>query len=509
MQKYWRQLKQEKELMTIIFGSLAFSFILITTLNFTLAFLTFVIFVNLAIFQKSFHLGWIFSLLIIVMFPTVYISDNLISLEEVFTLLLAIIGLGNLLLDKNKIKLFPLFYYWLGVIVWGGVLILFGNFGYIGKEINQITLYQLVMVFLIYPMIITSFQYFFQTKKRLEKFFLFIVAIGTGQALFGLLIRFLNLELNNGIGITNETFANISQGGIRQLTGFFGDKLFLSLGDNILAILLLITIPITLGMLLIQKYDLSTIIKSDKKGKNVSYFKNVLDSVFSSRNGELNKVVDLKTPLKLKINRQRLFLVLLVIQISALILTFSYVALIILGVSLLIMGILLREQKIIWITLILLSVFILILPGFEPALIAKQKIYLLAIWSKIKNQREFIWLWRGLKGNWRQPIYNSYLVVLSKFGIIGLGLFLLGLAQYFREIRLAYLKSDGFERIWLVVILTIFVEFILLGLFNNALLVGPVALLFWLLYGALQNLKYNQIEFGLTETKINSNKLNS
>ncbi len=506
MQRYWQQLKKQKELMTIVFGSLAFSFILVATLNLTLAFLTFVIFVNLAIFQKSFHFGWIFSILIITIFPTIYIADNLVSLEEIFTLVLAIIGLGNLLLDKNKIKLFPLFYYWLGLIILGGVLILFGNSFDISKEINQVTLYQLVMVFVVYPMIIISFQYFFQTGKRLEKFFLIIIMIGTGQALFGLLARIFNLELNNGIGITSEVFANISaQDGIRQLTGFFGDKLFLQLGDNILAMLLLITIPITLGMLLIQKYDLSTIASLSWTERGSSYLKNVLDSAFNGQIRSANKVVDLKTPLKLKISRQRLFLILFIIQISALILTFSYMALIILGVALLIMGILLREQKIIWITLILLLVFVLILPGFEPALMVRQKTYLLTLWHNIKNTQGVDWFWRGFDESWRQQIYNSYLVVFSKFGIIGLGLFLLGLGQYFREIRSAYLKSDGFERIWLVVILTIFVEFVLLGLFNNILFVGPVALLFWLLYGVLQNLKYNQIEFGLTETKLDNN----
>ena len=493
--------------MTVVFGSLAFSFILVTTLNLVLAFLAFVIFINLAIFQKSFHFGWIFAILIIAIFPTIYIADNLVSLEEIFTLVLAAIGLGNLLLDKNKIKLFPLFYYWLGLIILGGILLLSGNLFDISKEINQVTLYQLVMVFVIYPMIIISFQYFFQTGKRLEKFFLIIIMIGTGQALFGLLARIFNLELNNGVGITSEVFANISaQDGIRQLTGFFGDKLFLQLGDNILAMLLLITIPITLGMLLIQKYNLSTIASLSWTGENNSYLKNIIDSVFSAQDGDVKKIVDLKTPLKLKISRQRLFLILLIVQAAALILTFSYMALIILGVALLIMGILLREEKIIWITLILLLVFVLILPGFEPASMVRQKTYLLTLWHNIKNRQGIDWLWRGFDKSWRQQIYNSYLVVFSKFGIVGLGLFLLGLGQYFREIRLAYLKSDGFERIWLVVILTIFVEFVLLGLFSNVLFVGPVALLFWLLYGVLQNLKYNQVEFGLTETKLDNNQ---
>ncbi len=508
MQKYLRQLKNQKELTTVIFGTLAFSFVLITTLNLALSFLIFVIFINVAIFQKSFHLGWIFSILIIVIFPTVYIADNLVSVEEVFTLVLALIGFGNLLFDKNKIKLFPLFHYWLGIIILGGLLILLGGPLDVGKEINQVTLYQLIIVFVVYPMIITSFQYFFQTKKRLEKFFLVIIVIGTGQALFGLLAKIFNWELVDGVGITNEAFANFSvQNNIHQITAFFGDKLFLQLGDNVLATLLLITIPITLGMWLMQKHNLSTVAGLSQIGtKNNLHLKKIIDSVFSDRKNEINKTIDLKTPLERQANREIFFLFLFVLQMTALMFTFSYMSLIVLGVGVSIMGILLREQKVILMTLILLLIFIMFLPGFESVSMLRQKTYLITLWHNLKSKQDFSWFWHGLDESWRQQIYNSYLVIFSKFGLIGLGIFLLGLWQYFQEIRLAYLKSDGFERIWLVIILAIFVEFILLGLFNNVLFVGPVALLFWLLYGALQNLKYNQIKFGLTETKLDKKK---
>ncbi len=509
MQKYLQQLKNQKELTTVILGMLAFSFILVATLNLTLSFLIFVVFIDLAIFQKSFHFGWIFSVLVIVILPTVYIADNLVSVGEIFTLVLAFVGFGNLLFDKHKIKLFPLFYYWLGIIILGGILILLGdNSVNVGKEINQITLYQLIMIFVIYPIIIISFQYFFQTKKRLEKFFLIITAIGMGQALFGLLARVFKWELVDGIGITGETFANLPmQNNFYQITAFFGDKLFLQLGDNILATLLLITIPVTLGMWLMQKFNLSTIAGLTQLQTNNFHFRKIIDSVFGDRKNEISRIIDLKMPLRLKANRERFFLFLFVIQMAALIFTFSYMSLIILGVGISIMGILLREQKVILITLLLLLVFIMFLPGFESVSIIRQKTYLITLWHDLRHRQNFSWLWRGLDENWREQIYNSYLVIFSKFGLIGLGLFLSGLWQYFQEIRLAYLKSDGFERIWLVVILAIFIEFVLLGVFSNVLFVGPVALLFWLLYGALQNLKYNQIEFGLTETRLNKTTL--
>jgi len=181
-------------------------------------------------------------------------------------------------------------------------------------------------------------------------------------------------------------------------------------------------------------------------------------------------------------------------------------ALIILGIGILIMGILLREERIIFVTLISLVIFVVALPVVEPALIIKQKTYFISLWQNVKNMSGFTWLLFGLDESWRQQIYNSYLMIFAKLGVLGLAVFLLGLWQYFSEIRQSYLKSDGFERIWLVVILVIFIEFVLMGLFNNVFFVGPVALLFWLLYGVLQNLKYNQIKFGLTETRISLNE---
>jgi hypothetical protein len=502
MQKYLAQLVKNKELTTIMFGLVAFSFILTTTLNLTLAFLTLVIFINLAIFQKSFHLGWIFSLVIITSFPAIYLADNLMTLAEMMTLALALIGIINILIDKQKIKIFPLFYYWLVLIILGGLVNVFTKQFNLDKVINQITFYQLVIIFIIYPIIIISFQYFFQTLRRLERFFLAVTLIGVWQSIFSLLALIFKWELSNGIGFTSEIFSNVFSGGVAgQATGFLGSNLFLQLGDNALAMLLIVTIPVTLGLWLVQKKGNSSLsfrLPALQEGK----LNRIVDSIFKEEDHQKEKVIDLKKPEKARLNRQRIFMLALILQTIVLVFTFSYNSLIILGIGIFIVGILLRDNKIIGTVLILLLIFIIILPGLEPALVVESKNHLINLWYNFKNTQGLKLLWQGFENNPTAPMYNSYLVIFDKLGLLGLGIFLLGLAQYFKEIREAYLKSDGAERIWLIIILATFVEFILLALFNNLFFVGPGALLFWLFYGVLQNLKYNQVEFRLTETKI-------
>jgi hypothetical protein len=504
MQKYLAQLIKNKELTTVMLGLVAFSFILALSLNLTLAFLVLVIFIDLAIFQKSFHLGWIFSLFIITTFPTVYLADNLATLTEVITLVLALIGLINFLLDKQRIKIFPLFYYWSALVVWAvAVSALKGEFA-LGKEINQVTFYQLVTVFSVYPLIIVSLQYFFQTLRRLERFFLTISLIGVWQSFFGLMAMIFGWKFSNGIGFSKEIFGNVFSGKINgQITGFLGSNLFLQLGDNALAMLLLVTIPVTFGLWLLQREGLSTLSLTlrfpilEEGGLN-----KIVDSIFNDNSGGNDKVVDLKKVERQRIGRQWVFMLFLILQIGVLVLTFSYNSLIVLGVGILVIGILLRNDGIIGTVLVLLLVFVIILPGLEPSLVTESKKHLLDIWYALKDNFSWQLLWRGAGGLSKDEGYNSYLIIFNKVGLLGLLIFLGGLRQYFAEIRRAYLKSDGFERVWLIVILAIFVEFVILGLFNNLFFVGPGALLFWLLYGVLQNLKYNQVEFRLTETRI-------
>ena len=473
MNKYLKILKKEKWATITIFGALAFSFILITTLSLTLAFVSLVIFSSLAVFQKSFHYGLVFFLGIILIFPPVYVVNDIITTEEVFVLILALIGLINLFLEKYKFKIFPLFYYWIGLISLSVIiLILTSDASNIFNNINHIAIKQFIIIFIIYPIIIISFQHFFQTTRRLERFFLTVVFVGVVQSLISLIFF--------------RGLLNIDQ--------------FLQVEDSALAMLLVITIPVTLGMWLIQKKSLSTLKFSwiSEKEDNINQS---VDSVLTNKYSSTNKpIINLK---RARINKQTLFMGSLLLQVIALAMTFSFISLIAVGLGIFIVGILMRDKKIILPALSFLLGFIIILPGLDSVLIVQSKQEILDFVHSIKGTHGIKLLWQGITIQQYQQINSAYLFIFSKLGLVGLVIFGLGLMQYFREIRNAYLKSDKFQRVWLIIILVVFVEFVLLGVLNNVFFAWPAALLFWLLYGALQNLKCNKKEYRLTETVIN------
>ena len=472
MKQYLKFFSEKKWLTTAILGALAFSFILVTTLNLTLAFFSLIIFSSLAIFQRSFHYGLVFFLAVISIFPPFSIISNVINTGELFVLILALVGVISLVLDRHRFKMLPLFYYWAGLIIlFGGVLTLSGDNIKIFYGINQTTINQFTMVFVIYPIIIVSFQYFFQTTRRLERFFLIIIFVGTIQSIIGIVL----------------------------FSGFFEITQSFQLESRPWSMLLAITVPITLGMWLIQKSALSTLeFLWVKRGrKNISQ---VIDAVFVDESIiSKQTIVNLKQP---RINTQIVLMGSLALQCISLIITFSYISLIAIGVGVFIIGVLMRNRKIVLTVLSLLLLLVIVLPGFEPVLTLQLKQGTLDLLLGIKNSQNLELLWQGIEPYGQQQIDNSYLFIFNKLGLVGLVIFVLGLVQYFKEIRSAYLKSDEFERIWLVVTLAIFMEFVLLGAVSNVFFAWPAALLFWLLYGALQNLKSRKKEYGLMETRL-------
>jgi hypothetical protein len=474
MKEYLNILSEKKWLTTITLGALAFSFILIVTLNLTLAFFSLIIFTSLGIFQRSFHYGLVFFLAVILIFPSVAVVNNLISTGEIFVLMLALIGVVSLFLDRHKIKILPLFYYWIGMVILFGIL-LFSSGGDVNVfyGMNQEVVNQFIMTFIIYPILIVSFQYFFQTTRRLERFFLIIVVAGTVQAIIGTIL----------------------------FSGFFEESQYFQIESVDWSMLLAITIPITLGMWLIQKSSLSTLefLWFKKRRKNISQ---IVDVVLTADDNAIFKksketIVNLKQS---RINTQIVLISSLLLQIIALIITFSYISLIAIGIGTFIVGVLMRNKTIVLTVLSSLLILLIFLPGFEPVLTVQLKQGILDILSSIKSSQNLELLWRGIGPQQGRQVNSTYLFIFSRLGFIGLLTFILGLVQYFREVRAAYLKSDEFERVWLVIILGIFIEFIFLGVLSNVFFVWPAALLFWLLYGALQNLKTRKKEYRLMET---------
>jgi hypothetical protein len=266
-----------------------------------------------------------------------------------------------------------------------------------------------------------------------------------------------------------------------------------------LIVLIMVTAPTTLGMWLTQKNSLTTLkfLWLNKKKKNIYKF---VDSILDNKHVEASKsIINLK---KTRINRQNLLLFIFGVQILALIFTLSFIPLIIIGLGIFIMGVLLRNRNIILIVLSLLLLASIILPNIGMISNIQLKQEFIELFYNIKKFYSLQILWQGTFGQQLQQISNAYLFIFSKVGLIGLFIFILGLIQYFKEIRNTYLKSDEFERIWIVVILVIFIEFVILAMNSKAFFSWPAGLLFWILYGTLQNLKKSKKEYKLIESVI-------
>ncbi len=472
MKKYLEVIKEKKWVPIIIFGAMAFSFILITTFNLVLALFGFVIFSSLAIFQRSFHYGLLFFLAIILVFPPIDIVVNIINIGEVLGLLLVLVGSASFLLDKPRIKILAVFYYWITLVSVFMIRFLFFEENIkIFYEINKGNINKFIVVLIIFPIIITSFQYFFQTTRRLERFFLTIVIVGIIQAIIAII--FFNKSLYSIQLIQVDWYS--------------------------WSILMTITIPVTFGMLLIQKSSLSTLEFSwfKKRRNNIN---KIIDAVTINKKKKLKRnVINLK---RFRLNIQIVLVIGLILQAVALISTSSYIVLITVGIGIFIIGVLMRDRNIILTTLFLLLGLVIILSGIKLSFTAQLKQGIMDILLNVKNSQGVEFLWQGVGSRQQQNESSSYLFVFNRLGLAGLVIFILSLVQYFREIRNAYLKSDEFERVWIIIILAIFIEFVVLGMLINVFFIWPTALLFWLLYGILQNLKSRKKEYSLIGTTL-------
>jgi len=65
--------------------------------------------------------------------------------------------------------------------------------------------------------------------------------------------------------------------------------------------------------------------------------------------------------------------------------------------------------------------------------------------------------------------------------------------KFFLDIYLSYKKSQGQERLLLTVAVGIFIALLLEGFSGNVLIFGPTAVVFWLIYAVVLNLKNNLI----------------
>lgn len=494
---------------TLATGIVAFVLLLVTTLNFTVSAVVLLLFITVAIFQKSFSRGWLFLFLILIMFPSAKITSNIATVSDLFLTLLALIGLISIIFEDVKVTLNKLTSYFLLLILSGGSIVFFGK--YFGVEIDN-SIWFISFTILFYWLITTTFHYFFQTTKRLKRFFILIITAGVAHSIFGIIAFTTSWQSSGGLGVSAGRLQNLAFTTVNhQVNGFLGNGLILRVGANALAPLLLISIPITIGMLINTK-------KKERRVRPLSIIEEkvkLFDSAYSiEKVGALKEKIIagfkngfLREGFSRFIHSKEMLFILLLVQITALVLTFSYTALIALGIGLFIVGILLRKNRLISVVGGCLIILTLIMPSIRPWNNEQKDSsdYWFSGYEQVKQN--FFWgsAWKVDKANQiasEEQIHNSYLFVWNNFGLLGALIFIGALYQYFKDLRAIYIRSDGAKRIWLVMIIAIFFELLLMGLISNTLLFGPAALIFWVLYGATLNLKHKQIVFGLTETRL-------
>lgn len=498
---------------TLMIGMAAFSVVLVTTLNLTTSLLIFLFFVSVAIFQKSFSRGWLFMLAILLIFPSMKIGGTIFSIHDIFLVILGIIGLGMILIENLKIPLTSISYnIFLMELVGLSTAIFAKIFGY---DINPF-IWIILIVIAIYWVVMTSFQYFFQTLKRMRRFFIMLIAIAVVHSIFGIVAFLLGVQTPTGLGISSGKmqflfFNNIDS----QINGLLGDGYVLRVGANALAPYLLITIPMTFSLILGTKKRKRIQRPLKKLEKTIKKF-----DVSQAKNKIIKKMKVKFLGTKEWLNKHKIeelvkgkpfMFVVLTIQIAGLLLTFSYASLLILAIGIFVFGILLRSKKMISTTAIFVIALTLVLPGsgatIESFELTNAK--WISDWGKVQDDLLMgsEWNIRGDENNEAGVIKNSYILVWTHFGFLGIIAFMFTLWTYINELYKSYKTSDGEKRIWLIGIIAVFFEFIFLGFTNNSFFFGPAAIAFWLLFGAGVNLRRREIIFGITETHFDKNKL--
>ncbi|HHX58557.1 MAG TPA: hypothetical protein GX706_02215 [Candidatus Moranbacteria bacterium] len=509
---------------TLIVGVVAFALTLAITLDLFAALVILVLFIFLSVLAQSFSRGWLFLLGMALLLPPIKLAQTELWIHNSFFIILGIVGIMAVSFGREKIWWGRTGLYFLGMILYLGLL-LFISLSPQVKSSNELKI--LSFTVLIYFSLQIALSHFFQTQKRIKRFFLVLVVIGSLHSVFGLASFWLSWQNSLGMGVTpikKETmiFRDVNF----EINGFLSDSYYSWLGSNALAPLLLITITVTLGLIiiLVEKSKQPTLF-SEKKEEEEAFLaakgvdqraiqkskkKQLMDSVYLTRTGVAIKkrIVDLSSKKNWKreydesIFNSRIFLILLLlIQILALILTFSHTILIILVTGIFIMGTLLRSKSLLSFAATLIIILALIFPGFQSSLSSESEANFQSWVAGYERIKENYVLGKGLVpinepfAPANERIFNSYLFIWENAGLIGLLLFILTLLIYFWETRAVYIRSDGWQRIWLIVVLSIFSQFILLGFTSNVLLFGPAAIVFWMLAGVVNNLKERKFVF--------------
>ncbi len=512
-----------ESIVTLIVGVVAFSLVLAITLDIFVAFVILILFIFLAVSFISFSKGWLFLLGLTLLLPPVKIAQTELWVHNSFFVILGMLGISAISIGREKFSWsktsinFLLF-----ILIIGGFII----YGLVSpNKMASEELNILGFTLLIYFSLQVAVSHFFQTQKRIKRLFLLLLVVGVLHSLFGLASFYFNYQNSLGMGITPIKKQSMLLGEVSfEINGLLSDNYYSWLGSNSLAPLLLITIAINLGFLIIsfQRRKQPNLFKEKEQEereylikKGISYQKEInkkknLDLISGqSRRMRIKKMIDLSDKKNWKRNRQggllerKIFLMLfLILQIAALALTFSHSALLVLVIGVAIMGTLFRSNFLLTFAAVLIVSLVVVFPGFQTSFSTDPKATLDGIKSTVLELKDQYFWGKGItvvsdykEGVTSQRAFNSYSFVWENLGLIGLLAFFLLLLTYFRQVRLIYLKSDGWQRVWLIVIISVFFQMLFLGFTSNALLFGPAATIFWVLGGVITNLKQRHFFF--------------
>ncbi len=461
---------------------------LVLTLNVLATVLITILLAAIFVLYKSFSKGWLFLLGLVLLFPTIKLGSGGISLFDLLLGLISMIGVIKLAItDKKVLKnrlTFPFFLLFLMSFSY-----LF--FGLIFKTIIESLVWKIALNMVLIWFLLVGFQYFFQTQKRIKHFFSLIIGVMTTHAIFGIIMFTGGWQTSIGMGVSTERSQNlIFNQPAHQINGFLGIGLNDQVGANPLVSLLIISIIATLGFIVLNKQQEKVLIK-----KTVGRKKKVrlLDGIYRVKrfSGHFKNR---------KLFRKRIWmLVLLLVQFTGLILTFSYSSLIFLGIGIMVMGILTRKKFLITISVICLIILTMIIPNIYASIETVSNANLKQWFGGVETIKDnwFFGESLGAKNIGTLPIRtsqnNSYLLFWNTYGIIGLIIFLKVLWRYFIDIYKKYESTKKGERIWFVIVASCFVSLLLEGLTSNILVFGPTAVLFWLMYGIILNLGKDNI----------------
>jgi len=457
---------------------------LVLTLNVLATVLIILLMIAIFIFSKSFSRGWLFLLGITLLFPTIKLGSSGISLFDMLLALISIIGMLKLALTdkkvlKNKLT-FPFF------------LLFLVSFSYIffslafGLAIKSM-LWKIILNMAMIWFLLVGFQYFFQTQKRIKRFFILLISVATIHSVFGILMFLGGWQTSIGMGISSGSSQHlIFDQNTYQINGFLGIGLEDEIGANPLPSFLVVSILSTLGLMTLNKQQEKVLVKKKVGRKKKIRFLDGLHKVRRFRGKLKNR----------KLFRDRVWMIgLVLIQAIALFLTFSYSSLVFLGIGVIVMGILTREKKLITSAMIYLVFLTVVFPSIHSSIEIVSKENLIHWFNSLETIGSN-WIF----GNSINPaqrgfvsIYNSYLLFWGTYGLLGFLIFARVLWSYFKDIYKKYESTEKGERVWFVVVASCFVSLLLEGLTSNVLIFGPTAIVFWLMYGIILNLGKSNI----------------